>query len=154
MFLRNNEKRLVRFQLIKKKINKVSKTADQCDCSPLLAKYLNVLYTRKWTTFPFKTILYFPSNKVTLVYKLTSITPHIYQSLDQGYEVRGVSLDISINFYSNLTQLYQQSFSEIPLLFLVYINDLSDGFRSYPKLLSDDAFPSLKFTMLMKLKTN
>ena len=61
-FLRNNEKRLVRFQLIKKKINKVSKTTDQCDCSRLLAKYLNVLYTTKCTTFPFKTILYFPIN--------------------------------------------------------------------------------------------
>ena len=35
------------------------------------------------------------SDKVTLVYKLTSIPPDIYQSLDQSYEVRGVSLDIS-----------------------------------------------------------
>ena len=35
------------------------------------------------------------SNKVTPVNKLTSITPDIYQSLDQGYEERGISLDIS-----------------------------------------------------------
>ena len=52
--------------------------------------------------FPIQYDLIFPnqwvSNKVTLVYKLTSITPHIYQSLDQGYEVRGVSLDISTIF--------------------------------------------------------
>ena len=68
------------------------------------------------------------SNKATFVYKLTSITHDIYQSLDQGYEVRGVSFFRYIEgickkssikaFYSNLTKLYQQSFSKIPLLFL------------------------------------
>ena len=68
------------------------------------------------------------SNKATFVYKLTSITHDIYQSLDQGYEARDVSFFRYIDgickkssikaFYSNLTKLYQQIFSKIPLLFL------------------------------------
>ena len=41
--------------------------------------------------FPYQSV----SNKVTPVYKWTSITPDFYQSLDQGYEVRGISLGIS-----------------------------------------------------------
>ena len=100
-----------------------------------------------------------------------SITHDIYQPLDQGYEVRGVFLDISKAFdkvwhKSLLLKLKQhgiggpllkiltdflrsqkqrvvlnaQSKGSIlgPLFFLIYINDLSDGFQCNLKLFVDD----------------
>ena len=114
--------------------------------------------------------------------QLLSITHDIYQSLDQGYEVRGVFLDISKAFdkvwHKGLIHKLKQngiggpllkiltdflksrkqrvvlngqhsSWSDVlagvpqgsilgPLLFLIYINDLSDGLQCNPKLFADD----------------
>ena len=114
--------------------------------------------------------------------QLLSITHDIYQSLDQGYELRGVFLDISKAFnkvwHKGLIHKLQQngiggpllkiltdflksqkqrvvlngqhsSWSDVlagvpqgsilgPLLFLIYINDLSDGLQCNPKLFADD----------------
>ena len=111
-----------------------------------------------------------------------SITHEIYQSLDQGYEVRGVFLDISkafdkvwhkgliykleqngikgllLNILKDFLKSRKQrvvlnsqqsSWSDVlagvsqasmlgPLLFLIYINDLSDGLSCNPKLFADD----------------
>ena len=113
---------------------------------------------------------------------LLSITYDIYQSLDQGYEVRGVLLDISKAFekiwHKGLIHKLKQngidgpllkiltdflksrkervvlsgqhsSWSDAlagvlqgsilgPLLFLIYIHDLSDGHQCNPKLFADD----------------
>ena len=114
--------------------------------------------------------------------QLLSITHEIYQSLDQGYEVRGVFLDISkafgkvwhkgllykleqngikgllLNILKDFLKSRKQrvvlngqhsSWSDVladlaqgsilgPLLFLLYINDLSDGLNCNPKLFADD----------------
>ena len=114
--------------------------------------------------------------------QLLSITHEIYQSLDQGYEVRGVFLDISKAFdkvwhkgllykleqngikrlllnilkdflksrkqrvvlngqhssWSDVLAGVPQGFLIGPLLFLIYINDLSDGLNCNPKLFADD----------------
>ena len=116
--------------------------------------------------------------------QLLSITHDIYQSLDQGYEVRGVFLDISKNIAFDkvwhkrliyklkrngigepllklLTDFlkswkkrvvlngHHSSWSDVlarvpqgsilrPLLFFIYINDLSDGLQRNPKLFADD----------------
>ena len=114
--------------------------------------------------------------------QLLSITHDIYQSLDQGYEVRGVFLDNSKAFdkvwHKGLIHKLKQngiggpllkiltdflksrkqrvvlngqhsSWSDVlagvpqgsilgPLLFLIYINDLSDGLQCNPKLFADD----------------
>ena len=114
--------------------------------------------------------------------QLLSITHEIYQSLDQGYEVRGVFLDISkafdkvwhkgllfklkqnginghlLRILENFLNERKQrvvlngqtsSWSDVlagvpqgsilgPLLFLIYINDLSDGLQCNPKLFADD----------------
>ena len=114
--------------------------------------------------------------------QLLSITHDIYQSLDQGYEVRGVFLDISKAFdkvwHKGLIHKLKQngiggpllkiltdflksrkqrvvlnvqhsSWSDVLagvpqgsilglLLFLIYINDLSDGLRCNSKLFADD----------------
>ena len=114
--------------------------------------------------------------------QLLSITHEIYQSLDQGYEVRGVFLDISkafdkvwhkgllykleqngikallLNILKDFLKSRKQrvvlngqhsSWSDVlagvpqgpilgPLLFLIYINDLSDGLNCNPKLFADD----------------
>ena len=111
--------------------------------------------------------------------QLLSITHDIYQSLDKGYEVRGVFLDISKAFdkvwHKGLIHKLKQnrisglllklltdflksqkqrvvlngqhsSRSDVlagvpqgsilgPLLFLIHINDLSDGLQCNPKLL-------------------
>ena len=111
-----------------------------------------------------------------------SITNDIYQSLDQGYEVRGVFLDISkafdkvwrkglihklkqngiggplLKILTDFLKCRKQrivlngqhsSWSDVlagvaqgsilgPLLFLIYINDLSDGLQCNPKLFADD----------------
>ena len=109
-------------------------------------------------------------------------THEIYQSLDQGYEVRGVFLDISkafdkvwhkgllykleqngikgllLNILKDFLKSRKQrvvlngqhsSWSHVlagvpqgsilgPLLFLIYINDLSGGLNCNPKLFADD----------------
>ena len=102
--------------------------------------------------------------------QLLSITHEIYQSLDQGYEVRGVFLDISKEFdkvwhkgllflrilenflnerKQNVLNGQTSSWSDVlagvpqgsilgPLLFLIYINDLSDGLQCNPKLFADN----------------
>ena len=111
-----------------------------------------------------------------------SITHEIYQSLDQGYEVRGVFLDISkvfgkvwhkgllykleqngikgllLNILKDFLKSRKQrvvlngqhsSWSDVlagvpqgsilsPLLFLIYITDLSDGLNCNPKLFVDN----------------
>ena len=111
--------------------------------------------------------------------QLLSITHDIYQSLDEGYEVRGVFLDISkafdkvwhkgllykleqngikgplLNILADFLRSRKQrvvlngqnsSWSDIlagvsqgpilgPLLFLIYINDLSDGLQCNPNCL-------------------
>ena len=145
-------------------------------------KYLNVLYTRKCTH------LLISSNQSgfkqgdSCINQLLSITHDIYKSLDQGYEVRGVFLDISNTFgkvwHKGLIHKLKQngiggpllklltdflksrkqrvvlngqhsSWSDVlagvpqgsilgPLLFLIYINDLSDGLQCNPKLFADD----------------
>ena len=114
--------------------------------------------------------------------QLLSITHDIYQSLDQGYEVCGVFLDISkafdkawhkvlihkleqngisgplLKILTDFLKFRKQrivlngqhsSWSDVlagvpqgsifgPLLFLIYINGLSDGLQCNPKLLADD----------------
>ena len=114
--------------------------------------------------------------------QLLSKTHDIYQSLDQGYEVRGVFLDISKAFdkvwHKGLIHKLKQnrigglllklltdflktqkqrvvlngqhsSWSDVlagalqgsilgPLLFLIHINDLSDGLQFNPKLFAGD----------------
>ena len=113
------------------------------------------------------------------IYQLLSITHEIYQSFDNGFEVRGIFLDISKAFdkvwhkglifkskqngvTSNLLNILidfleerkkrvvlngqhskwsnkpQGSRSPGPLLFLIYINDLSNNLSSNPKLFPDD----------------
>ena len=125
--------------------------------------------------------------------QLLSIKHDIYQSLDQGYEVRGVFLDISKAFdkvwHKGLIHKLKQngiggpllkiltdflksrkqrvvlngqhsSWSDVlagvpqgsilgPLLFLIYINDLSDGLQFNPKLFADNI--SL-FTTVLNIK--
>ena len=114
--------------------------------------------------------------------QLLAITHEIYKSIDDGYELRGVFLDISkafdkvwhkghiyklkqngisrkslnliIDFLSNRKQRVvlngkYSSWTNIeagvpqgsilgPLLFLIYINDLSDNLITNPKLFADD----------------
>ena len=114
--------------------------------------------------------------------QLLSITHEIYKSFDEGFEVRGVFLDISKAFdrvwHDGLIFKLQEngisgklllllkdflksrkqrvvlngqhsSWRDVnagvpqgsilgPLLFLVYINDLSNGLKSNPKLFADD----------------
>ena len=114
--------------------------------------------------------------------QLISITHEIYKSFDDGYEVRGVFLDISkafdkvwhqglhyklrqngisgellnilTDFLDNRTQrvilnCQYSSWAKVevgvpqgsilgPLLFLIYINDLSDNLASNSKLFADD----------------
>ena len=97
--------------------------------------------------------------------QLLSITHDIFTSFDNGLEVRGLFLDISkafdkvwhdglIDFLKNRQQrvvLNGQSSSWakvnagvrqgsilVPLLFLIYINDLPNGLQSNPKLFADD----------------
>ena len=114
--------------------------------------------------------------------QLISTTHEIYRSMDQGYEVRGVFLDISIAFdkvwYRGLLHKLKEnridgpllnvledllssrkqivvlngqhsSWNDViagvpqvsilgPILFLTYINDLSEGLHSNPKLFADD----------------
>ena len=108
--------------------------------------------------------------------QLLSITHDIYQSLDQGCEVRGVFFDkvwhkglihklkqngiggpllkILTDFLKSRKQRVvlngqHSSWSDVlagvpqgsilgPLLFLIYINDLSDGLQCNPKLFADD----------------
>ena len=116
------------------------------------------------------------------VNQLLSITHEIYDSLDNGLEVRGVFLDVSkacdkvwheglilkLNQYRILENLLclikyflknhkqrvvlngqTSSWTNVladvpqgsilgPLLFLIYINDLSDDLSSNPKLFADD----------------
>ena len=130
---------------------------------------------------------------VSRINQLLSITHDIYQSLDQGYEVRGVFLDISKAFdkvwHKGLIHKLKQngiggpllkiltdflksrkqrvvlngqhsSWSDVlagvpqgsilgPLLFLIYINDLSDGLQFNPKLFADNI--SL-FTTVLNIK--
>ena len=125
--------------------------------------------------------------------QLLSITHDIYQSLDQGYEMRGVFLDILKAFgkvwHKGLIHKLEQtriggpllkiltdflksrkqrvvlngqhsSWSDVlagvpqgsilgPLLFLIYINDLSDGLQFNPKLFADNI--SL-FTTVLNIK--
>ena len=121
--------------------------------------------------------------------QLISITHEIYKSFDDGYEVRGVFLDISkafdkvwhqglhyklrqngisgellnilTDFLDNRTQRVilngqYSSWAKVeagvpqgsilgPLLFLIYINDLSDNLASNSKLFADD---TLLFSVL------
>ena len=102
------------------------------------------------------------------VNQLLSITHKIYQSFDDNLEVRAVFLDISKAFdkvchkvlYTNSSkqpvvlngQISQWTNIEAgvaqgsilgPLLFLIYINDLSDDMSTNAKLFADDipSFP-------------
>ena len=128
--------------------------------------------------------------------QLLSITHEIYQSLDQGYEVRGVFLDISKAFdkvwhkgllfklkqngiNGHLLKILENFLNErkqrvvlngqtsswcnvltgVPqgsilglLMFLIYINDLSDGLQCNPKLFADDT--SLFSTVYITEATN
>ena len=95
--------------------------------------------------------------------QLLSITHEIYKSFDDGYEVRGVFLDISKAFdevwnngliykvkqngvSGNLLNLIidfldarkQRIVLNGHLFFLIFINDLSDNLVSNPKLFADD----------------
>ena len=107
--------------------------------------------------------------------QLLSITHEIYKSFDDGFEVRGVFLDISKAFdkvwhkgiifkqngifdklLSVLSDFLKDRNGQVsswtgvnagvpqgsilgPLLFLIYINDLTDGLSSNAKLFADDA---------------
>ena len=90
--------------------------------------------------------------------QLLAITHEIYKSFDEGFEVRGVFLDISKAFdkvwreglifklkqngiSGNLINLlcdFLKNRKLGPLLFLIYINNLSEGLSSNPKLFADD----------------
>ena len=89
--------------------------------------------------------------------QLLSITHEIYKSFDEGFEVRGVFLDMSKAFdrvflksrkrvvlngqhssWRDVNAGVPQGSILGPLLFLVYINDLSNGLKSNPKLFADD----------------
>ena len=70
--------------------------------------------------------------------QLLSITHEIYSSFDDGFEVRSFFLDIIFKgLYLNSSLVSQGSILS-PLLFKIYINDLSDDLSSNANLSADD----------------
>ena len=84
-------------------INRMPKIIDLLHFFQFLEKCLNIFYTMKCAHFFTKNDL-ISSNQSgfkqgdSCINQLLSITHDIYQSLDQGYEVRGVFLNISKEF--------------------------------------------------------
>ena len=72
--------------------------------------------------------------------QLLSITHEIYSSFDEGLEVRSIFLDIAKAFstWKNVSAGVPQSSMLGPLLFLIYINDLTEGLSTNAKLFADD----------------
>ena len=96
-----------------------------------------------------------------------SITHEIYNSFDEGFEVCAVFLHISKAF-AKVSDAGQQLFWKAataglaqgsvlgPLLFLIYTNELSEGFKSNPKLFADNTFlfSLVKDTNLSQIELN
>ena len=72
--------------------------------------------------------------------QLLSITHEIYSSFDEDLEVRSIFLDIAKAFstWKNVSAGVPQSSMLGPLLFLIYINDLTEGLSTNAKLFADD----------------
>ena len=99
----------------------------------------------KCSSFLLKINLFLPVSLVlnlgdSCINQLLSITHEIYSSFDEGLEVRSIFLDIAKAFstWKNVRAGVPQSSMLGPLLFLIYINDLTEGLSTNAKLFADD----------------
>ena len=99
----------------------------------------------KCSSFLLKMNLFLPVSLVlnlgdSCINQLLSITHEIYSSFDEGLEVRSIFLDIAKAFstWKNVSAGVPQSSMLGPLLFLIYINDLTEGLSTNAKLFADD----------------
>ena len=99
----------------------------------------------KCSSFLLKINLFLPVSLVlnlgdSCINQLLSITHEIYSSFDEDLEVRSIFLDIAKAFstWKNVSAGVPQSSMLGPLLFLIYINDLTEGLSTNAKLFADD----------------
>ena len=99
----------------------------------------------KCSSFLLKINLFLPVSLVlklgdSCINQLLSITHEIYSSFDEGLEVRSIFLDIAKAFstWKNVSAGVPQSSMLSPLLFLIYIHDLTEGLSTNAKLFADD----------------